>query len=229
MICESRRRDRHPQEARDGVQAVAEADSALVRRCKANDRRAFDDIVARYQDRVLNYVRGMVSDRDDADEIALDTFVRAYAGLRSFESRATLHTWLFRIATNLCIDYRRRRMKRGVFVSLDAPAASGDDVSPRDLPDSRYDPARVAADSELGAQLRLAIASLPDRLRAVVLLHDLEGLAYDEIAQVVGCPLGTVKSRLFHARMALRSALTPYLRGENGASSSQPRATKANQ
>lgn len=200
------------------MEAVADADAALVTRCKADDRQAFDEIVARYRDRILNYVLNMVDLREDAEDIAQETFVKAFAGLRSFESRSTLHTWLFRIATNLCIDYRRRcgKAERRP-LSLDS-VGMAECVPPTSGANTRRgDPVVSAADAEMAGVLRRAIAGLPDRLRTVVLLHDVEGLAYQEIAAVVRCPLGTVKSRLFHARLALRRSIGPYLRGDEPA------------
>lgn len=198
------------------VTSVADNDAALVARCKdGDDRQAFDDIVVRYKDRIVNYVRRMVSDRDDADDIAQEVFVRVYAGLRGFENRSALYTWLFRIATNLCIDYRRRRRRpERQHLSLDALpelAASGNSDKERGAVTT---PEQAAIHSELSVMIERAIGTLPERLRAVVLLHDVEGLPYEDVARIVGCPLGTVKSRLFHARSALRDTLGPYLRGE---------------
>jgi len=196
------------------VQAVADSDAALVERCRSDDHRAFDQIVVLYKDRVLNYVRGMISDRDDADDIAQQTFVKAYVGLRSFQNRASLHTWILRIATNLCIDYRRRRGRpdrRPVYLG-----ATGDDAQAAalEIVDTRCDPAQAYARQEMSLLTRNAIEALPDRLRTVLILHDMEGLPYEEIARIVRCPLGTVKSRLFHARMNVREQLLPYLRGD---------------
>lgn len=192
---------------------VADADFTLIARCQSNDLAAFDEIVARYQHRVYNYVCRMVGPIPDAEDLAQEVFVRAYASIGSFKSRATLNTWLYRIATNLCIDYiRRSRKLQNVTSSLSREADDEGSVV-LDVPDSRFDPEAVAMNAELGGQLDAALASLSDRLRAVFVLHDIEGLQYDEIATVAGCPIGTVKSRLFSARMALRERLLPYLNG----------------
>jgi len=196
------------------VAGVADTDAALISRCRGDDRQAFNDIVLRYKDRVFGYVRRMVANREDAEDIAQETFVRVYNGLRTFESRATLHTWLYRIATNLCIDYRRRNLRpERRHVPLEQRSPNGGFAPALDIPDDRYRPDAQALLSELSAKLDEAIAALPERLRAVVVLHDVNGLPYEDIARIVGCPLGTVKSRLFHARVALREALGPYLRG----------------
>ncbi len=195
------------------MERVADSDAALISRCRDNDRDAFNEIVCRYMDRVITYVRRMVNSREDAEDIAQETFVRIYAGLRSFQSRSSLNTWVYRIATNLCIDYRRKNNRpdrqpvplagRGAQPGIEQVRA-----------DASAEPEARALRSELAQALDRAIADLPERLRTVVVLHDVNGLAYEEIAAIVGCPLGTVKSRLFHARAALRAALAPYLRGE---------------
>lgn len=188
------------------------ADTALVQRAQANDRAAFNEIVLRYKSKVFNFVHRMIPSIQDAEDLTQETFVRAYLSIRSFQSRASLNTWLFRIATNLCIDYSRRsRKSQGLVVSLSPDAEDEQSESQRDIPDHDYDPQRLLLNKELGAQLDRALRELPDKLRAVVLLYDIEGLPYDEIAAIAGCPLGTVKSRLFNARAALREKLGPYL------------------
>jgi RNA polymerase sigma-70 factor (ECF subfamily) len=185
------------------------ADLTLVRRAQANDRAAFNEIVLRYKSKVYNFIARMVPSAQDAEDLTQETFVRAYLSIRSFQSRASLNTWLFRIATNLCIDYSRKNKKTaGLTTSL---SADSDEDDEREIPDAVYDPQRILLNKELGAQLEQALLELPEKLRTVVLLYDIEGLPYDEIASIVGVPLGTVKSRLFNARTALRQRLSPYL------------------
>ncbi|MDE2125121.1 MAG: sigma-70 family RNA polymerase sigma factor [Armatimonadetes bacterium] len=185
------------------------ADAALVKRAQANDRAAFNDIVLRYKARVYNYVYRMVHSATEAEDLTQETFVKAYLSIGSFQSRASLNTWLYRIATNVCIDFSRRNQKLQNTVSLSAETEADDDE--RELPDATFDPQRLALNRELGDRLDLALQGLPEKLRTVVLLYDVEGLAYDEIAGILGCPLGTVKSRLFNARASLRERLSPYL------------------
>lgn len=188
------------------------ADIALVQRAQANDRAAFNEIVLRYKSKVFNFIHRMIPSMQDAEDLTQETFVRAYMSIRSFQSRASLNTWLFRIATNLCIDYSRRtRKSRGLVASLSQEADDEDAETQRDVPDDAFDPQRLLLNKELGAELDRALRALPDKLRTVVLLYDVEGLPYDEIAAIAGCPLGTVKSRLFNARSALRDKLAPYL------------------
>ncbi len=190
------------------------ADNALVRRAQANDRAAFNEIVLRYKSKVYNYVFRMVHNALDAEDLTQETFVRAFLSIRSFQSRASLNTWLFRIATNQCIDYSRKRKKtQGLTSSLSQDNDIDDENAERDIPDLAFDPQRLLLNKELGARLDQSLRELPEKLRTVVLLYDIEGLPYDEIASIVGCPLGTVKSRLFNARGALREKMAPYLAG----------------
>lgn len=193
---------------------VMHADTALVQRAQANDRAAFNEIVLRYKAKVYNYIYRMVHNPMDAEDLTQETFVRAYMSIHSFQSRASLNTWLFRIATNLCIDYSRKNKKTaGLTLSLSQEDEEDGEDKQREIPDLALDPQRLLLNKELGIRLEEALSTLPDKMRTVILLYDIEGLPYEEIAGIVGCPLGTVKSRLFHARTALRERLAPYLQG----------------
>src|SRR5579871_2208027 len=190
------------------------ADTTLVQRAQANDRAAFNEIVLRYKSKVYNFIHRMVHSALDAEDLTQETFVRAYLSIHSFQSRASLNTWLFRIATNLCIDYSRKQKKtQGLTTSLSQESDENEEEAQRDIPDVAFDPQRLLLNKELGTRLDLALRELPEKLRTVVLLYDIEGLTYEEIAAIAGCPLGTVKSRLFNARYALREKLAPYLAG----------------
>lgn len=194
--------------------AVANADTALIQRCQANDAAAFNEIVSRYKNRVHNYVCRMVGPGVDAEDLTQDTFVRAYMSIRSFQSRASLNTWLYRIATNICIDFARKNNRtRAMTTSLLREDNEEEGETEREFPDQRFDPQNHFLNKELGVQLQAALQSLPEKLRTVVLLHDIEGLAYEEISEIVDCPLGTVKSRLFNARASLRERLAGYVSG----------------
>jgi RNA polymerase sigma-70 factor, ECF subfamily len=196
------------------VIAVANADTALVQRCQANDAAAFNEIVSRYKNRVHNYVCRMVGPGIDAEDLTQETFIRAYTSIRSFQSRASLNTWLYRIATNICIDFRRKNSRaRSLTTSIQWEDGKDEADLEREFPDERFDPQGHYLNKELGVRLQEALRALPEKLRTVVLLHDIEGLAYDEIAEILECPLGTVKSRLFNARAALRQKLLHYVSG----------------
>ena len=195
---------------RPGVQDRALAESALVERSRRN-LDAFAEIVDAYQARVLGFVKRMVVDSEDAADIAQETFIRAYQGLKRFDNRSSLRTWLFRIAYNLCVDRARRTVRAPAEIRLDAVLA---EEEPMQLPDSRWDPEGLAMDQELQSIVEEEIANMSDKLRSVLLLHDREDMAYEEIAGTLSIPVGTVKSRLFLARAYLQRVLEPYLRSE---------------
>jgi len=184
-------------------------DASLVERCRANDEAAFNEVVARYKTKVYNYIYRMTGSSDDAEDLTQEVFIRMYTSIESFRSQSSLNTWLFRIASNLCIDRFRRAKNRTAAFSLDDPIGQGETT--HEVADHTYEPQRLLENGEMADQIQRALAQLPEKLRAALLLHDIEGLPYEEIAQVVGCPLGTVKSRLFNARMQLRQRLTGYL------------------
>src|SRR5262249_44554610 len=156
------------------VVLVANADSALILRCQANDAAAFNEIVSRYKNKVHNYVCRMVGPGVDAEDLTQETFVRAYMNIRSFQSRAQLNTWLFRIATNICIDHRRKTARpKAMTVSLLRDSFDEDDGDgEREIPDQKFDPQHAFLNKELGIQLEVAMLALPDKLKTVMLLHD---------------------------------------------------------
>lgn len=195
------------------VICLTHGDKALIDRCLRNDVAAFDEVVGRYKNKVYSYILRMVGSDQDAEDLTQEVFIRMYTSLNAFRSQSSLNTWLFRIASNLCIDhYRRNKKHQNVAFSLDDPVDGEDSTGSRELPDVAYEPHRLLEQGEMSAQIELALRQLPEKLRAVIILHDIEGLQYDEIANVVACPLGTVKSRLFNARMQLRDRLAPYVK-----------------
>ena len=199
--------------AEEKVARVVSADAVLVHRCQADDCEAFDEIVALYKDGIYNYVWRMISNREDAEDLAQEVFVRAFKAIKTFRRESNLRTWLYRIAMNLCVDkYRRAGLEKQYFVSLEHKQQGEDGESVAfDLPDTTHDPQRVFEQTELQAEIQKALSKLPEKLRSAVLLFDLEGMSYDEIADAIGCPVGTVKSRIFNARVQLRRILKVYM------------------
>jgi RNA polymerase sigma-70 factor (ECF subfamily) len=185
----------------------------LVERCRRNDEAAFHEVIERYKNKVYNYIFRMMGNSDDAEDLTQEVFIRLYTSIDSFRSQSSLSTWLFRIASNLCVDYfRRSKKRRAEAYSLDEPIGHpGEEGTTPEVPDATFEPLRLLENQELGVQLQRALEQLPEKLRAVIVLHDIEDLPYEEIAQIVGCPLGTVKSRLFNARLQLRQKLAGYL------------------
>ncbi len=197
------------------VMRLTRSDRALVDRCRDRDGAAFNEVVDRYKTKIYNYLLRMMGNASDAEDLTQEVFVRLYTSLDSFRSQASLNTWLFRIAGNLCIDHFRRAKKhRAIAYSLDEPLERDHPEGggqTHEVADTTYEPHRVAEHAETAQQIQRALGELPEKLRAVLILHDIEGMPYEEISQVVGCPLGTVKSRLFNARLQLRQRLSGYL------------------
>lgn len=180
----------------------------LVAGSKRGDTGAFDQLVRMYKDRVHAFAARRLSDPVEAEDIAQETFVRAYRHLPSFRGAASFQSWLHSIAGNLTIDALRRRQRRGNHYSLDAPQETEGGVLARELmAPSYYDPHRDVETSELQREVHRAIRSLSPKLRTVVVLYELQGLNYKEIAETLGCPVGTVKSRMFNARIQLKQNL----------------------
>lgn len=192
--------------SRGGLDSASE--QALIERCRRNDFEAFGKIVDAYQGRVFGFVRRMVPDADEATDIAQEVFIRAFQGFQRFDARSSLRTWLFRIAHNLCIDRARKLKRAPAEATLDA---IGDEDLVFDVPDSRWDPETMMLGEELRSVIEGSIATMSEKLRSVLLLHDREDFAYDEIAQTLNVPVGTVKSRLFLARAHLQASLNEYL------------------
>ena len=184
-----------------GPELKAASDAELVARAKDADSQAFSELVSRYQKTVYRIILRMVKSPDDADDLTQDTFVRAYRGLKTFKEEFDFHPWLYRIAVNQAINFLNKR-KRQAAVDLDDVPET--DVKQGPEPES---PIQSASRQELLSHLEEALEQLPEEQRTVFLLRVQEGLSYEEIAQVMETPKGTVMSRLARARMALRKFL----------------------
>jgi RNA polymerase sigma-70 factor (ECF subfamily) len=168
-------------------------ESDLIERFKKGDRSAFEAIVLRHQDRIYNLCRYMLRDPRDAQDAAQDVFLKAYRGLKDFRPESSLYTWIYRIAVTTCLDYRRklrREVLRGEPLTEDLPS---DEAFTERLDDAK----------EISESIRKALQKLPEKLRAAIVLREIEELSYEEIAQVVHTSVGTVKSRISRAREQL--------------------------
>jgi RNA polymerase sigma-70 factor (ECF subfamily) len=181
----------------------------LVAQARDGNDAAFECLIKHYQGRIYSYIARMLRDPADAEDLAQETFVRAYQALPHFRGDASFQTWLYRIAANLTIDASRRRLRReGNTLSLDEPREDEDSMLSRDPVDSSSrTPVEEVEAGDVRREVWAAISELSPKLRPVVILYDLQGLSYEEIATILGCPLGTVKSRLFNARCQLRDKL----------------------
>lgn len=195
-----------------GTAGNEDPDLALVNRCKENDAASFELIVHRYKNKIHNFVSRMVSNPEDAEDVTQEVFLRVYTRIHYFRGDSSFQTWLYRVATNLCVD-RSRRVKRQVpqAFSLDESYDDEDRGNGREIADERSDPFHEVARGELKRVVQGGLAKLSEKLRTVIVLYDIQGLSYEEIAQVLGVPIGTVKSRLFNARAELARKLKPYV------------------
>jgi len=198
--------------ARESCGTKDAAEEALLERCRRGEREAFDTVVELYKDKIVTYLAYMVGDEEEARDLAQEVFVRAYLSIGEFRGNCSLQTWLYRIAHNLGVDHIRRQRRSPGRVSLDSPLKldRGEEVE-RQWAGEICDPEEEAERGEVAEAVRRAVGMLSEKLRAVVVLHDLQQLSYEEVAKILGCPVGTVKSRLFHARMELRKLLKPLL------------------
>lgn len=192
-----------------GAVSHQEEEAALIARCRGGDTTAFDQLVLRHQQEVFAVALRMLGDRDEAQDIAQDVFVRAYRGLGSFRQEAKLSTWLISITMNLCRNRRRwwARRRRVIVASLDEPIEGEEGTREHEVADPSPSPAQTAQALERRQYLMRAVQSLDEALRTVIVLRDIQGYSYEEIAQVLRCQVGTVKSRLNRARLRLRALL----------------------
>jgi len=174
---------------------------------------SFDEIVARYEKPIFNVVYRILGDYDEAADVTQETFISAYKSFHRFRRESSVYTWLYQIALNHSRNRLRRRRRHDVSrtVSLDAPVEeAGEAAGPREIPDERTSPEKVAEKKELRAKILAAIESLPPDYREVVVLRELQGLSYNQIADATGISLDNVKTRLSRARAMLRRRLGPY-------------------
>lgn len=191
-----------------------DSDANLVARALEGDLPSFERLVSRYQNKIMGYSARMLSDHHEAEDVAQEVFIKAFRSLDSFRGESSFSTWLYRIATNLCID-RLRKKKRSPqqAYSLDEPIDKEEDKGGREVPDYSGEPTRAIEREELRRRVREVMAEMPEKLRAVLIMCDMQGMAYEDIAKALDCPIGTVKSRLFHARADLGRRLKPYIHG----------------
>jgi RNA polymerase sigma-70 factor (ECF subfamily) len=196
-----------PGGARGGESGVS--DLALIRRVQQGDRSAFDLLVAKYQHKILNLVMRYVKDPAEALDVAQEAFLKAYRAAPSFRGESAFYTWLYRIAINTAKNYLVAARRRPAGVDVDFADSEQFEAFTK-LSDVDT-PERLALTEEIGAAVNAAIQELPEELRTAILLREIEGMSYEEIAATMECPVGTVRSRIFRAREAIEKRLRPLL------------------
>lgn len=190
---------------------TAVGDNALVERYLEGNERAFEVLVRRYQDKLVNYINGIVRDYDRSVDLCQDAFIRVLRNADRYEGKYRFSTWLYRIATNLAIDELRRRERNGRFFFQSVIDFFQPEQSSVSLPDRRHCPERTLDRKEKAEHLQSAVDSLSEKYRLAFILKEVQGLSYEETAQVLGISLGTVKSRIHRAKMLLREKLIDIL------------------
>ena len=186
------------------------AEQELVRRARRGDLEAYDDLVRRYQERIYATIYHMTANHEDANDLAQDTFIKAYQALKSFKGGSSFYTWVYRIAVNKTINFLKQRKSRSHMSLNDLDFNAEHDPDLVALVSDKT-PRREANLKELQEKLNEALQKLSEPHRLVVTLHDVQGLAHEEIAEIMDCNIGTVRSRLFYARQQLQGYLSDYL------------------
>ncbi|WP_140633061.1 RNA polymerase sigma factor RpoE [Methylibium rhizosphaerae] len=198
--------------------SAADADALLIDRVKRGDVRAFEMLVVKYQRRIERLIGRMVRDTDLVQDIAQETFIRAYRAIPQFRGESAFYTWLYRIAVNTA-KKALVELKRDPLVTEAALSSREDDEEPSRVENELSDgetPDALLASKEIAATVNAAIEALSEDLRQAITLREIEGLSYEEIATVMNCPIGTVRSRIFRAREAIAERLRPLLDTREG-------------
>jgi RNA polymerase sigma-70 factor (ECF subfamily) len=198
-----------------------DADILLVQRTLAGDQRAFEMLVVKYRKRVERLIGRMVRDTDLVEDISQETFIRAYRALGQFRGEAQFYTWLYRIAVNTA-KKQLMELKRDPIVLMSSMTSSDDDETSgveHELTGQVADaetPEAVLASKEIAQAVNAAMEALPKELGQAIVLREIEGLSYEEIAEALDCPIGTVRSRIFRAREAISARIKPMLERQSG-------------
>lgn len=191
-----------------GDTAARDTDEQLVIKVQNGDRRSFDLLVIKYQYKVMGLVRRFVKDQAEAEDVAQEAFIKAYRAINNFRGDSAFYTWLYRIAVNTAkntLDARKRRPGSDVDIDDVEDFGFSDNLRVDENPES------LLAGEDMHRIVEETLAGLPDELRNALMLREFDGLSYEDIAQIMGCPIGTVRSRIFRAREAIDVAIRPLL------------------
>ena len=200
-----------PAERKDSELSAPTEETELVRRARSGDLQAYDELVKRYQERIYATIYHMTSNHEDANDLAQESFIKAFQALKSFKGGSSFYTWLYRISVNKTINFLKQRKNRTHMSLNDLDFNAEHDPDLMALI-SDNTPRRAAGLTELQEKLNAALLKLSEPHRLVIVLHDVQGQSHEEIAKVMDCNIGTVRSRLFYARQQMQSYLTDYLK-----------------
>lgn len=193
-----------------GVTTERECDQLLVERVQAGDKQAFDLLVVKYQRRLMRLLLRIVHDPVEAEDVVQETFIKAYRALRLFRGDAAFYTWLYRIGINTAknaLSLQSRRTPTSTEANAERAEAFDDGDHLRDI----NTPESVLASKQIAETVNAAMDSLPVDLRTAIALREIEGLSYEDISEIMACPIGTVRSRIFRARVVIAEKLRPLL------------------
>jgi RNA polymerase sigma-70 factor (ECF subfamily) len=188
----------------------AEADLALVNRVKQGEKAAFDLLVIKYQARIINLVSRFVRNQSDAQDVTQEAFIKAYRAMPNFRGESAFYTWLYRIAVNTAKNWLAVQASRRP-TEMDYDISEMEQIDEGNALKDLGTPEHLLLTKEIQDTIIRAIEGLPEDLRMAITLRELEGLSYEEIAEVMGCPIGTVRSRIFRAREAIDKLLKPLI------------------
>jgi RNA polymerase sigma-70 factor (ECF subfamily) len=179
----------------------------LIKKSQKGDIESFEKLISSYQKKVFNIAFGMMHNHDDAYDISQEVFIRVFKSIRKFKGQSSFSTWLYRITTNACLDELRKRKNNKNIISIDQEIQLEDGEVFRQIEDDGPTPELVAERNELREIIKEAISKLSDEHKEVIVLRDIQGFSYDDIADIIKCPQGTVKSRINRARRMLKEIL----------------------
>lgn len=185
-------------------------DSDLIKQALAGDDNAYSRLMKKYHDAIFSFIYRMIHDREQVEDLTQEAFIKAFASLKNFNEEFAFSTWLYKIATNNCIDYIRKRKLQ--MYSIDKPIESKDSDFSFELPDETYEADKSLISDQRAVMVREAIGTLPEKYRRVILLRHQDERSYDEIAAMLDLPIGTVKAHIFRARELLYKQLRHKIR-----------------
>ncbi|WP_298288532.1 RNA polymerase sigma factor RpoE [Thiomonas sp.] len=194
----------------------AQSDAILVQQVQAGHQKSFDLLVAKYQRRIYRLVLRFIRDPAQAEDVAQETFLRAYRAIGQFRGDSQFYTWLYRIAVNTAKKAITDEMRDPTVPEGDAAGQDEETFSPTERLSNNETPESVLVSKEIVQTVNAAMESLPDDLRTAITLREIEGLSYEDIAEVMQCPIGTVRSRIFRAREAIAARLRPVIEHKGG-------------
>ncbi|MGI4855935.1 MAG: RNA polymerase sigma factor RpoE [Janthinobacterium lividum] len=190
-------------------------DQVLVERVQQGDKAAFELLVAKYQRKIVRLISRLVRDPAEVEDVAQEAFIKAYRAIPQFRGESAFYTWLYRIAVNSAKNYLASQGRRAP-TSTEADAEEAETFGDGDLLRDINTPESVLMSKQIAQTVNAAMAALPEELRTAISLREIEGLSYEEIAEMMNCPIGTVRSRIFRAREAIATKLRPLLDTQGG-------------